>query len=129
MLVFRYTSYTSCAVLLFSASQKLLELFGEEIGQDLLYASSHLSVLSFCSHDNPVARELYMTLQIIFNDIREISVSSVYRTMRELHIVVKDATLTPPSYYDTVEGAEEVGRNISEVTKRIMEVLQESLSF
>jgi hypothetical protein len=116
-------------VLLFSASQKLLELFGEEIGQDLMYASSHLNVLSLCSYENNVARKLYTTLQIVFNDIREIAVSPVYRRMRELHIVVKDVALVPPSHYDAIEGAGELSKNVVGLVRRIMGVLQESLSF
>jgi hypothetical protein len=95
----------------------------------LSYASSHLNVLSFCSYDNPVARKLYITLQIIFNDIREVGASPIYRRMRDLNIVVKDEAHVPPSHYDAVEGAEEVSRAIVDLTRRIMGVLQESLSF
>ena len=125
----RYTSFTGCAVLLFSASQKLLKLVGEEVSQDLLYASSHLNVLSLCSYDNATARKLYTKLQIIFNDIREIVVSLVYHRMRQLHIVVKDVALVPPSHHGAVEGAGEVSKNIVELIRRMMDVLQESLSF
>lgn len=124
-----YTSFTGCALLLFSASQKLLELCGEETSQDLSYASSHLNVLSFCSYDNAVARKLRTALQIIFNDIREVVVSPVYGKMRELHIVVKDVAFVPVSHYDAVEGAEEVSKNILDLTRRTIGLLQESLSF
>lgn len=124
-----YTSFTGCTILLFSASQKLLKLFGEEIGQELSYASSHLNVLSLCSYDNAIAKELYTPLQIVFNDIREVAVSPVYRTMRDMNIVVKDVALVPLSHYDAVEGAEEVIRTILDLTRRIMGILQESLSF
>jgi hypothetical protein len=124
-----YTSFTGCAVLLFGASQKLLQLFGEEASQDLMYASSHLNVLSLCSYENDIARELYTTLQIAFNDIREIVVSPIYRRMRELHIVIKDVAFVPSSHYDAIEGAEEFSRSIVDLARRIMGVLQESLSF
>lgn len=112
---------------MFSASQKLLELQGEEISQDLSYASSHLNVLSLCSYDNSMARKLYTTLQIIFNDIREVVVSPVYRTMRELRIGVKDVTRVPLSNFDEVEGAVEVVETILDLTRRVMDILQESL--
>ena len=125
----RYTSFTGCAVLLYSASQKLIQLLGEETSQDLLYASSHLNVLSLCSYDNGVARNLYITLQILFNDIREIVVSPVYYRMRELHLAITDVALVQPSRYDAVKGAAEVSKNIVELTRRIMDVLQEKLSF
>src|SRR4051812_20133980 len=95
----RYTSFTGCAILLFSASQKLLELCAEDVGQDLSYASPHLNALSLCSCDNPMARKLYTPLQIVFNDIREVMVSPVYRRMRELRIFVKDAALVPQPHY------------------------------
>jgi len=124
-----YTSFTGCTILLFSASQKLLELSGEEIGQDLSYACSHLNALSFCSYDNTIARKLYTILQIIFNDIREVMVSPVYCTMRELHIVVKDVTLVALSHYDAVKGAKEVSETILDLTRRVMDVLQEALRF
>src|SRR5690349_20193422 len=120
-----YTSFTGCTILLFSASQKLLELCGEEVGQDLSYASSHLNVLSLCSYDNPLARKLYTTLQVIFNDIRDIVVSPVYHKMRKLHVTIKDVALVPPSHYDAVEGAEEVSKTILDLTRRIMGILQE----
>lgn len=124
----RYTTYTGCAILLFGASQKLLELFGEEIGQDLAYASSHLNVLSYCSYENATARRLHIPLQIIYNDIREILVSPVYRTMREAHLVVRDTAVVPPGYYHAVEGAEEVSKIMLDLTRRIMGILRESLS-
>jgi hypothetical protein len=94
-----------------------------------MYASSHLNALSLCSYENDIARKLYTTLQIAFNDIREILVSPVYRRMRELHIVIKDVALVSPSHYDAIEGAEEFSRSIVDLARHIMDVLQESLSF
>ncbi|KAI0573665.1 hypothetical protein Alg130_09998 [Pyrenophora tritici-repentis] len=99
-----YTSFTSCAILLFSASQKLLGLYSEEIGQDLSYASSHLNLISLCSYDNSIARTLYTQLQIDFNEIREVAVSPVYREMRNTRIFVKDPMLVPRSHYDPILG-------------------------
>ncbi|KAF2125851.1 hypothetical protein P153DRAFT_324148 [Dothidotthia symphoricarpi CBS 119687] len=124
-----YTCFTGCTVLLFSASQKLVEFLAEEVGQELSYASSHLNVLSLCSYDNEIARKLYIPLQIIFNDIREIAVSPVYRSMRASQTFVKDVVLVPGSSSDADEGVAEVGRNIVDLTERIMSLLQESLSF
>jgi hypothetical protein len=103
-------------------------LLAEECSQDLLYASSHLDVLSLCNGQNKMTTKLYTTLRVIYNDIREIIVSPVYYTMRELHIVVKDVALVPLRYYDRVEGAVEVSKSILNITTRIMDILQESLS-
>jgi hypothetical protein len=114
---------------LFSASQKLLELMGEEIGQDLAYASALLNVLFFCSYDDPSARRLYIPLQVIYNDIREVAVSLVYRKMRELHIIVRDAAHLPPSHYDRVEGAEGVSKTILDLTSGITDILRETPDF
>jgi hypothetical protein len=75
-----------------------------------------------------MARKLYVQLQIIFNDIREILVSPVYRTMREMHIVVKDVALVPLLHYSAVEGAEEVSKTILDITRSSMGVLQGSIS-
>jgi hypothetical protein len=63
-----------------------------------------------------MARKLYVRLQIIFNDIREIVVSPVYRTMREMHIVVQDVALVPLSHYYAIEGAVEVSKTIVDIT-------------
>jgi hypothetical protein len=123
-----YTSFTGCSILLFSASQKLLELSGDEASQELLYAASHLTVLSFCSYDNVMARKLYVRLQIIFNDIKEIVVSPVYRTMREMHIVVQDVALVPLLHYHAIEGAEELSKTIVDITRSSMDLLQERIS-
>lgn len=56
-------------------------------------------------------------------------VSPVYRRMRELRIFVKDVALVPQPHYDAAEGAGEVSRTMLDVTRRIMDVLQQSLSF
>lgn len=125
---FSYTSFTGCAILLFSASLKLLQLSGEEASEELSYAASHLTVLSLCSYDNAMARKLYIPLQVIFSDIREVVVSPVYRTMRELQIAVKDVALVPLSHCYAVEGAEEVSKTILGIARSSMGVLQERIS-
>jgi hypothetical protein len=124
----RYTSFTGCTILLFSASQKLLELRGEDIGEDLLYVSSHLNVLSLCSHDNEMAKKLYTILQIIYNDIREVVLSPAYSAMRELRLVVKNPAVMPRSYYDGFEDAAEASSTILDLTRRVMDVLRDGLS-
>jgi hypothetical protein len=125
----RYTSFTSCSILLFSASQRLLLLAGEEVGQDLSYASSHLNLLSLCSYISGPARSLYTTLLVIFNEIRELVFSPAYRAMRELHVVIKDVALVPSSYYDAVEGGREISENIQDLSRRVISVLQEAINF
>jgi hypothetical protein len=124
-----YTSFTGCSLLLFSASQRLLELSGEEASQELSYAASHLTILALCSCDNTMARRLYVQLQIIFNGIRGIVVSPVYRKMCEMRVVVKDIALVPLSHYHAVVGAEEVSKAIVDITRSSMGVLQEKISF
>jgi hypothetical protein len=123
----RYTCFTGCLVLLFSASQKLLLLADEEISQDLLYASSHLNVLSLCSYNSGTARMLFTTLQIIFNEIREIVISPIYRTMRDSRLVIKDVAVVPASYYDAIEGARDVSQDVLDLARRVVLVLQESI--
>jgi hypothetical protein len=124
----RPISFTGCTVLLFSASQKLLFLAIEETSQDLLYTSSHLNVLSFCSYNSSTAKTLYTTLQIIFNGIREVVGSPAYHAMRELHLVVKDVAVVPSGYYDAVEGASEISKTILDLAGRTMAVLQDSIN-
>jgi hypothetical protein len=126
---FSYTSFTACGVLLFSASQKLLQLSREEAGHELLYAASHLNVLSFCSYDNTMARRLFGQLQTIFSDIREVTVSPVYRTMGKRNVDIKHTALVPLSQYDAIEGAEEVSQAILGITRSSMSLLRETLAF
>jgi hypothetical protein len=125
---FSYTSFTGCAILLFSASQKLLQLSGEEASQELSYAASHLTVLSLCSYDNAMARKLYIQLQVIYNDIREVVASPVYRTMCELHVTVRGAVLVRPPHCYAVEGAEEASKTILDIARSSIGVLQEGIS-
>jgi|TARA_R110002003_G_scaffold2692_2_gene24544 hypothetical protein len=126
---FSYTSFTACSVLLLSASQKLLQLCGEEASQELSYAAPHLSALSFCGYDNALARKLSGQLQIIFNDIREATVSSVYCELREKNVVIKDRALEPHFDYDAIEGAEEVSQASLAITRSCMDMLREASIF
>ncbi|KAH7084734.1 hypothetical protein BKA63DRAFT_1660 [Paraphoma chrysanthemicola] len=124
-----YTSFTACSVLLLSASQKLLQLCGEEASQELSYAAPHLSALSFCGYDNALARKLAGQLQIVFNDIRETTVSSVYRELREKKDAVKVKALEPHFDYGAIEGAEEVRQAILGITRSCMDMLREASVF
>lgn len=123
-----YTSFTGCKILLFSASRKLFQLSGEAASHQLLYAASYLNTLSLCSYDNATARKLCFPLQVIFNDVREILVSPVYRRMCDLQITVKDKVLAPLSYCSAVEGAAAVCKTISDITVSSMGLLQERIS-
>jgi hypothetical protein len=104
-------------------------LANEEASQDLLYTSSHLNVLSFCSYNSNAAKKLYTTLQIIFNEIREVVVSPAYHAMCESHLVVKDITALPLGYYDAVEGASEISKSILDLARRTMAVLQDNINY
>ncbi|KAH7060964.1 hypothetical protein BKA63DRAFT_225024 [Paraphoma chrysanthemicola] len=124
-----YTSFTACSVLLLSASQKLLQLRGEAASQELSYATPHLSALSFCSYDNSVAKKLCGPLQIIFNDIREITVSPVYRELRKKNDVIEDSALKPHVHYDGIEDAEKVIHAIWGTTRSCIGILREASVF
>jgi hypothetical protein len=75
-----------------------------------------------------MARKLYIRLQIIFNDIKEIVVLPVYRTMREMHVVVQDVALMPLSHYYAIKGADEVSKTILDITRSSIDLLQERIS-
>jgi hypothetical protein len=70
-----------------------------------------------------MARQLYVKLQIIFNDIREIAASPIYRIMCEMRIVVKDVALVSISHYQAVVGVEEVSKTILDIARSSMGVL------
>jgi hypothetical protein len=74
-------------------------------------------------------RKLFGQLQIIFNDIREITVSSVYRELREKNVVIQDRALGPHFDYDATEGTEEVSQAILGVTRSCMDMLREASIF
>ena len=82
-----------------------------------------------CSYDNFVAKKLYNKLQIIFNDIREVAVSPVYRKMRYARIFVKDPMLVPRSHYDSIVGAEEVSKTIVDSARSILGAIQDAMVF
>jgi len=67
-----------------------------------------------------------MAMQVIFEDIREVCYSPVYRDMCKLQLVVKDEALVQLSYYNAVEGAREISKDILDLAKRVVNVLQES---
>ena len=73
-------------------------------------------------------RKLSTPLQVVFNDIREVMESPVYRKIREIHIGVENATLVSLSDHDAVEGAREVTRTVLDIARRILSVLQERVS-
>ena len=76
-----------------------------------------------------MTRKLYTFLQIIFNDIREVMASPVYRRMCELNFAIKDIALVPPSYYDAIDGAGEVSKSILDLARRTVAMLQASVNF
>lgn len=124
----RYTSFTSCSILLFSASQKLLMLEDAEISQDLSFAGSHLNVLSLCSYNSTTARTLCTTLQIVFNDVREIVFSPTYRAMCDRQLVIKHAALVPETYFDAVEGARELSETVLDLAERVIDILLDNIT-
>lgn len=76
-----------------------------------------------------MARKLYGRLQVIFNDIREVTVSLDYRSMRERNIIIKDRALLSDTHYDAVAGAEQVAQTVLDIVRSSVDVLQNSLIF
>lgn len=83
---FRYSSYVGCTILLHSAVQQLLQGSKEDVGLELAYASSHLSILALCSYENKVARKAYTSLQIVFNDLKELLALPVHVIHSPQHV-------------------------------------------
>jgi hypothetical protein len=99
-------------------------LKGEEVSHDLLYASSKLSALSHYSHDSQTSKTLYATLQVLFDEIRRIYTSSVYRVMRQKHVNLCDANLILASQHLDDDGMAETSRDILDIAKRALDILQ-----
>jgi hypothetical protein len=110
----------------------MLVYSGEEAGHDLAYAASHLNLLSLCSSNSSTARTLYAMLQVIFNDAREIIVSTDFRHMRERYAdnnaAVGHAGDKRPGIEESSASVDIRGR-IRDLALRIMNVLQKRLSF
>jgi hypothetical protein len=97
---------------------------GEEVSHDLLYASSKLSALSRCSHDSQTSKTLYATLQVLFDEIRRIYTSPVYRVMRQKHVNLRDANLMFASQHLDDDGMAETSKDILDIAKRALDILQ-----
>jgi hypothetical protein len=72
-----------------------------------------------------MAKKLHSQLLIMFNDIREVIMSPVYRAMLERGVTTEDRAFGSFSQYDTAEGAEEISRAILEISRNSMAMLQD----
>jgi len=117
----RYTSFVGCAVVLHGASQKLLQGQAQEISLELAYASSHICLLSLCSYNNEIARKMYTTVQVVFNEIREIAALQITNNSH-----VSD-TSTHFSQGPTAQSPNSAASNIVDIAKRVMHLLRVSI--
>jgi hypothetical protein len=125
----RYTSFTGCAVLLYSATQKLLMLNATETSHDLLYASSHLNLLSLCSFNSSTGRELYSMMQVVFNDIRDILVSPAFDKVSKTFSNISRRTGHIQFNTQPEEGFQETMMHIRDLARRVLNILQQRLDF
>lgn len=114
---------------MFGASQKLWTLKGEEVGQDLAYAASHLNILSLCSSGNDIAQKLYTILQLLFNDTREVLASPVYHALRQVRPSIQSIALVSAANLEAVQGAADVCRTVLDLVRRTIGILEEALAF
>ncbi|KAF2648357.1 hypothetical protein K491DRAFT_763129 [Lophiostoma macrostomum CBS 122681] len=113
-----YASYVGGTVLLHSAAQKLLECSRDDVGLELAYASSHLSILSLCSYESEVARRMYTSLQVVFNDLKDLLTLPIgANSMRESR---QDHMIHSPQH---------VRRTTVQVAKEILKILEGSITF
>lgn len=99
----------------------------KDIDTDLLYVSSHMNLLSVCSSNSRTARKLFTVLQIIYNDIRDLVLSPVYRAMRDLQYLEFGTAPVPQSYFDAFPGSHEVLESVRDVTERAISLLADKL--
>jgi hypothetical protein len=125
----RYTSFTGCAILLYSATQKLLTFQAKEVSSDLLYASSHLNLLSLCSYNSSTARELYSTMQVVFNDIRDILVSPHYSQVPISGNTAGDAGGLRQPGIEAEERFQDTSIHVRGLAHRMLDILQQRLNF
>jgi hypothetical protein len=69
-----------------------------------------------------------MTLQIIFNDARDILYSPTYRSMCEQHLVIASDIQLQLESYDSIEGAREVREDILDLVGRVLKLLEGKIS-
>jgi hypothetical protein len=95
------------------------------VGHDLSYANSNLNLLSLCSYNSDTARTLYLILQVIFNDIREIIVSPANQSIHRAVPVPND----PAETTQRIEDEEMTSIRDRDLAERVLIMLQQRLNF
>lgn len=127
----RYTSYVGCTVLLYSAAQQLQQGIRNDIGLELAYASSHISVLSVCSYENEAAKSLFVSLQIFFNDVRDVLTLPMHTASLDgsspgVHAPIIDL---PLGQDPVLMNAKNVSKCVEDISRRSLEMLENSINF
>lgn len=126
----RYTSYVGCVILLYSASQRLLEFNRADVGLELAYASAHIGILAVCGYENAMAKRMYTSLQILFNDVRDVLASPDYKDSSHRYgSALRSPMNLPLSQGQTMQSPETLRTNIIDITRRVMDILESSITF
>jgi hypothetical protein len=94
----RYWTFTACIVLLFSASNKLLEGQFDGVEQDLAYGKGCLDMLEACRSFEPVAARYLDTLWPLYETLRDIHRRMVGRAKTSISSLLQSdpGLLSPP---------------------------------
>jgi hypothetical protein len=125
----RYTSYVGCTVLLYGTTQRILQGAREDVGLELAYASSHIAILSICSYENEVARKMYTSLQILFNDVRDVLTVPVHATGMHGGSSMGAPAPMMLTQGQVVQTPDDVRRTVVDVARQIVDILENSINF
>ena len=126
----RYTSYVGGTVLLYSASQRLLQGTREDVGLELAYASAHIGVLSVCSYETSIAKRMYTSLQILFNDVRDVLATPDHSAPGPARGVAQYPNTTSPlSQRQTSARPENIRRDVIDIARRVVDILESKINF
>lgn len=88
-------------------------------------------MLSVCSYENSVAKKMYTSLQILFNDVRDVLATPDYSLQghgRAGSLPTPNVVL-PMGQGQLVVGPEDVRRNVIDIARRVVDVLENKISF
>ena len=87
-------------------------------------------MLSVCSYENSVAKRMYTGLQILFNDVRDVLATPDYSALGQTPGGAQYPNTTLPlSQGQAVVRPEDVRRNVIDIAKRVVDIMEFKINF
>lgn len=83
-----------------------------------------------CSYENEVAKKMYTSLQILFNDVRDVLAAPMHSTIGSTtEASVSKRICTPLSKERTMHTGQEVRTNVVDIARRVLDILEKKIQF